>query len=54
MPPGASLTIIGDHELSALYHQALAVHGMDARRLDGEQSAIAGLRLLATRTSRGS
>jgi 2-dehydro-3-deoxygalactonokinase len=52
IPPGAAVTVIGDVALAALYHQALAAHDVDSVELDGEQSALAGLRVLAARTSR--
>jgi 2-dehydro-3-deoxygalactonokinase len=51
IPPDAVVTVIGDVALTALYRQALAVHDVDAVELDGEQSAIAGLRVLAARTT---
>ena len=51
IPPDAAVTVIGDVALTALYHQALAAHDVDSVELDGEQSALAGLRLLAARTS---
>jgi 2-dehydro-3-deoxygalactonokinase len=52
IPPGAAVAVIGNAALSDLYRQALAAHDVDSIELDGEQSALAGLRLLAACTSR--
>lgn len=46
LAPQGLVTVIGAPELSGRYAEALARHGAEARPMDGEACAIAGLRLL--------
>jgi len=46
MAPQGVIPVIGEPDLAALYAEALAQAGAEARQLDGEDCAIAGLRLL--------
>jgi 2-dehydro-3-deoxygalactonokinase len=46
MAPEDAVTIIGEAKLATRYVTALAQSGVEATRLDGEDCAIAGLRLL--------
>jgi 2-dehydro-3-deoxygalactonokinase len=43
---GGPVTLIGDPQLTGLYEQALGAFGAKARRADGNDCAMAGLRLL--------
>ncbi|KPH64500.1 2-dehydro-3-deoxygalactonokinase [Novosphingobium sp. ST904] len=43
--PGASVVLIGDPALSALYDRALEGLGCTARRIDGDAAVLAGLRI---------
>ena len=45
--PDQPVTLIGDSALAARYRHALAAHGIATEALDGENCAIAGLRVLA-------
>lgn len=46
------VTVVGERELSDLYRQALGANGIETAQLDGDQCAIAGLRLLANNAER--
>lgn len=46
MASAGQLTLIGDPDLAARYSEALERSGVEARHMDGEACAIAGLRLL--------
>lgn len=48
--PDCPVTIVGDSALAALYRRALSPNGIDAKVLDGEACALAGLRVLSAMT----
>lgn len=49
LQPQNHITLIGDPRLTALYAEALELHGQSSRCLDGDQAVIDGLYQLATR-----
>ena len=44
--PDEAVTVIGAPRLGALYSQALKMHGIEARMIDGDTAALAGLAAL--------